>query len=85
MERLFSEVLPTRGPKKVALFEILGDLRVMWFENKWNFGCDSEVKFVSNDYTNPNTNPKTLMTLTMTLTDHDEMFERFLGAVRIRT
>ena len=45
------------GPKKVAVFQILGDLRVTWFENMWNFGRDLEVKFVCNDYTNPNTNP----------------------------
>ena len=69
----------------VAVFEILGDLRVTWFENSWSFGCDLEVKFMSNDYTNPNTNPKTLTTLTLTLTDHDETFEKILDAVGIWT
>ena len=29
-----------------------------------NFGCDSEIECVSNDYTNPNTNPKILAALT---------------------
>jgi len=40
---------------------------------------------VSNEYTNPNTNPETLTTLTLTSTDHDETFEKFLDAVEIRT
>ena len=32
----------------------------MSFQNMSNFGYDSEVKFVSNDYSNPNTNSKRL-------------------------
>jgi len=36
-----------------------------------------ELKFLSNDYTNPNTNPRTLMTLTLTLTDPHGAFESF--------
>jgi len=36
-----------------------------------------EVKFVSNDYSNPNTNPKILTTLALTLTDPHDAFESF--------
>jgi len=39
--------------------------------------CDSEVKFLSDDYTNPNTNPTTLTTLALTLTDPLDAFESF--------
>jgi len=34
-----------------------------------------EVKFLSNDYTNPTTNPKTRTTLTLILTDPRHAFE----------
>jgi len=40
-----------------------------------------EVKFLSNDYTNPNTSPKTLTTLALTLTDHHDAFESFFAPV----
>jgi len=39
--------------------------------------CDSEVKFLFNDNTNPNTNPKTLTTLNLTQTDLHDAFESF--------
>src|SRR6218665_2490204 len=45
----------TRGPREVAGSQILG-------------GCNSKMKIVSTDYTNPNPNPKTLTTITLTLT-----------------
>jgi len=48
---------------------------VMWLRKVTNLWCDSEVKFLSNDYTNPNTNPKTIATLTLTVTDPHEDFE----------
>jgi len=41
----------------------------------------TEVKFLSNDYTNPNTNPKTLATLTLTLTDTHNSSESFCALV----
>lgn len=37
-----------------------------------------EVTYLSNDYANRNTNSTTLMTLTLTLTDPHEAFERFV-------
>src|SRR6218665_1900756 len=40
-----------------------------------------EVKFLSNDYTNPNTNPKTLMTLILALTDSHDAFESLCAPV----
>ena len=40
-----------------------------------------EVKFLSNDYTNPNTNPKTLTMLALTLTDPNDAFESFCTPV----
>jgi len=50
--------------------------------------CDREigdvtwkVKFLSNDYTNPNTNQKTLTTLILTLTDPHDAFEKFCAPV----
>jgi len=49
----------------------------MWLRKVTHLWCDSEVKFLSNDYTNPNTNPKTFTTLTLTLTDPQNAFERF--------
>jgi len=39
------------------------------------------MKFLSNDYTNPNTNPKTLTTLTLTLTDPHNAFESFCAPI----
>src|SRR6218665_983230 len=38
---------------------------------------DSEMKFLSNAYTNPNTNPKTLTTGILTLNDCHDAFESF--------
>jgi len=39
------------------------------------------MKFLSNDYTNPNTNPNILTTLTPTLTDPQDAFESFCAPV----
>src|SRR6218665_3915123 len=39
------------------------------------------MKFLSNDYTNPNTNPRTLTTLTLTLTDPHNAFESWCAPV----
>jgi len=39
------------------------------------------MKFLSNDYTNPNTNPKILMTLILILTDPHNVFESFCAPV----
>jgi len=60
-----------KGPPEVADCQILGDLwrsRNFKYHGPQNFGCDSEMKCVSNDYTNPNTSPMTLTALTLTLT-----------------
>ena len=40
-----------------------------------------EVKFLSNDYTNPNTNHKTLTTLALALTDTHNASESFCAPV----
>jgi len=40
-----------------------------------------EMKFVFNDYSNPNTNPKTLTTLALTLTDPQDAFDSFCAPV----
>jgi len=40
-----------------------------------------EVKFVSNDYSNPNTNPKTLTTLALTLADPHDAFDSYCAPV----
>ena len=56
--KALSTAAATNGPKKVVESQIVGDQRVTWFENISSFGCDSEMKFVPNDYTNINTNPK---------------------------
>jgi len=39
------------------------------------------VKFLSNDYTNPNANPRTLTTLTLTLTNLPDAFKSFYEPV----
>ena len=44
-----------------------------------------EVKFVSNDYSNPNTNPKILTTLALTLTDPHDAFESFWDSGQMGT
>ena len=46
-------------------------------EKVTNLWCDLKVKFLSNDYTNP----KILMTLTLTLTNPHNVFERFCATV----
>jgi len=40
-----------------------------------------EMKFISNNYTNPNTYPETLTTLTLTLADPQGAFESFCAPV----
>src|SRR6218665_2386063 len=42
---------------------------------------DSEMKFLSNAYTNPNTNPKTLTAGILTLNDRHDAFESFYAPV----
>jgi len=54
------------------------DCERLQFTNLW---CDSEVKFLSNDYTDPNTNPKTHKTLNLTQTDLHDAFEIFCAPV----
>jgi len=41
----------------------------------------SEMKFLSNAYTNPNTNPKTLTAGILTLNDRHDAFESFCAPV----
>jgi len=54
--------------------QMLLDQSVMWLWKVTDLWCDSEMKFLSNDYTNPNANPKTL---TITLTVLHNAFESF--------
>jgi len=63
--------------KKDSVAQMLLHQNVMWLRKVTNLWCDSEMKFPSNDYTNPNTNPKALTTLTLTLTDPHGAFESF--------
>ena len=42
---------------------------------------DSEIKFLSEAYTNPNTNPKTLTAGILTLNDRHGAFESFCATV----
>src|SRR6218665_2849527 len=42
---------------------------------------DSEIKFLSNAYTNPNTNPKTITSGILTLNDRHDDFESFCAPV----
>ena len=60
---------------------MLLDQSVIWLQKLTNLWCDSEMKFLSNDYINPNTNPKTLTTLTLTLTDPHDASESFCAPV----
>jgi len=53
----------------------------MWARKVTNLRCDSEGKFLSNDYTNHYTNPRTLTTLTPTLTETHDAFENFCALV----
>jgi len=48
---------------------------------KTNCGCDSELKFLSNVYTNPKTNSRTLTTLKLTLTDPHDSFESICAPI----
>ena len=59
---------------------MLLDQSVMWSRKVTNLWCDSEVKSLSNDYTNPNTNPRNLMTLTLTLTNSNNTFWKLFCA-----
>ena len=43
--------------------------------------CDSEMKFLSNVYSNPNTNSKTLTVGILTLNDRHDAFEGFCASV----
>jgi len=71
----------TRGSSLEAESQTLLDQSIMWSQKVTNLWCDSEVKFLSNDYTNPNTIPRTLKTLTLTLTDPHDAFESFCAPV----
>ena len=54
---------------------------IMWLQKVTNLWCDSEIKFLFNDYTNPNTNPKIFTALILTLTDNLDAFESFCAPV----
>src|SRR6218665_850164 len=54
---------------------------VMRLRKVTNLWCASEVKFLSNDYTNPNTNTKTLTTLSLALTNPHDDFESLCAPV----
>ena len=60
---------------------MLLDQSVKWLRKVTTLWLDSDVKFLPNDYTNPNTNPNTLMTLSVTLTDPHDAFESFYTPV----
>jgi len=57
-----------------------GGRRISNTREPQNFGCDSEMKCVYNDYTNS----KTLTTLTLTLTDLHSLINKFLSAIPSR-
>jgi len=61
--------------------QMLLDQSVMWSRKATNLWCDSELKFLCNDYANHNTNPKTLMALILTLKDPLDAFESFCAPV----
>src|SRR6218665_4226508 len=57
------------------------DQSVMCFRKVTNLRCYSKMKFLSNDYTNPNTNPKTITALTLTLTDTQDALESYYASI----
>ena len=61
----------------ISTAEMLLGQSVLWLRKVTNLWCYSEVKFLSNDYTNP----KILMTLTLTLTNPRDTFENFCAPV----